>query len=74
MTSLYSIFLGSSKWGKKPVGVDDDRRSTYDQHYSCNSSLFAALDDGRKLLVPVSIFSQMEFIVKNSQILFSAEL
>ncbi|AQL09453.1 uncharacterized protein LOC100273530 isoform 2 [Zea mays] len=51
-------YSGSSKWGKKPVGVDDDRRSTYDQHYSCNSSLFAALDDGRKLLVPVGVQQQ----------------
>jgi hypothetical protein len=57
MTSLSStFFLGSSKWGKKPVvTLDDDRRSTYDQHYSRNSSMFAALDDERKLLVPVSI-------------------
>jgi hypothetical protein len=53
--TLSSTFLGSSKWGKKPVSLDDDRRSTYDQHYSRNSSLFAALDDERKLLVPVSI-------------------
>lgn len=51
--TLSSILLGSSKWGKKPVSSDDDRRSTYD--YSRNNSMFAALDDERKLLVPVSI-------------------
>ena len=49
----YVNLLGSSKWGKKPPSLDDDRRSTY-EHYSHNSSLFAAFDDERKLLVPVS--------------------
>jgi bromodomain-containing protein 7/9 len=49
-----TYLLGSSKWGKKPPSLDDDRRSTYDQHYSRNSSLFGTFDDERKLLVPVS--------------------
>ncbi|ONL93326.1 DNA-binding bromodomain-containing protein [Zea mays] len=54
-TDKIGDYSGSSKWGKKPVSLDDDRRSTYDQHYSRNSSLFAALDDERKLLVPVGV-------------------
>ncbi|KAL6649144.1 hypothetical protein ACP70R_013368 [Stipagrostis hirtigluma subsp. patula] len=51
-------YSGASKWGKKPASLDDDRRSTYDQHYSRNSPLFSALDDEGKLLVPVGLPQQ----------------
>ncbi|CAN6302437.1 unnamed protein product, partial [Urochloa humidicola] len=64
-------YSGSSKWGKKPPSLDDDRRSTYDQHYS-NSSLFGAFDDERKLLVPVGI--QQQHAYARSLARFAAKL
>ncbi|WVZ55321.1 hypothetical protein U9M48_005994 [Paspalum notatum var. saurae] len=58
-TDKIGDYSGSSKWGKKPISnLEDDRRSTYDQHYSRNCSLFAALDGERKLLVPVGVQQQ----------------
>ncbi|OEL29267.1 hypothetical protein BAE44_0009710, partial [Dichanthelium oligosanthes] len=60
-TDKIGDYSGSSKWGKKPPSLDDDRRSTYDQHYSRNSSLFAAFDDERKLLVPVGVQQQYAY-------------
>ncbi|CAN6290794.1 unnamed protein product, partial [Urochloa humidicola] len=64
-------YSGSSKWGKKPPSLDDDRRSTYDQHYS-NSSLFGAFDDERKLLVPVGV--QQQHAYARSLARFAAKL
>ncbi|GJN09203.1 hypothetical protein PR202_ga27186 [Eleusine coracana subsp. coracana] len=50
-------YSGSSKWGKKPTISDDERRSTYDQHYS-RSTLFSVFDDEKKILLPVGIQQQ----------------
>ncbi|XP_062209752.1 uncharacterized protein LOC133911506 [Phragmites australis] len=71
-TDKIGDYSGSSKWGKKPTSLDDDRRSTYDQHYSRNSSLFAALDDERKLLVPVGL--QQQYAYARSVARFAAKL
>uniref|UniRef100_A0A0A8Y5X2 Uncharacterized protein n=1 Tax=Arundo donax TaxID=35708 RepID=A0A0A8Y5X2_ARUDO len=65
-------YSGSSKWGKKPTSLDDDRRSTYDQHYAHNSSLFSALDEEKKLLVPVGI--QQQHAYARSMARFAAKL
>jgi len=69
-TDKISDYSGSSKWGKKTPSLDDDRRSTYDQHYSC--SLFAAFDDERKLLVPVGV--QQQHAYARSLARFAAKL
>ncbi|XP_062216889.1 uncharacterized protein LOC133916989 isoform X2 [Phragmites australis] len=65
-------YSGSSKWGKKPTGLDDDHRSTYDHHYSRDSSLFTALDDERRLLVPVVL--QQQHAYARSLVRFAAKL
>uniref|UniRef100_A0A0A9DUP9 Bromo domain-containing protein n=1 Tax=Arundo donax TaxID=35708 RepID=A0A0A9DUP9_ARUDO len=71
-TDKIGDYSGSSKWGKKPASLDDERRSTYDQHYAHNSSLFSALDDERKLLLPVGL--QQQYAYARSVARFAAKL
>uniref|UniRef100_A0A0A9EID5 Uncharacterized protein n=1 Tax=Arundo donax TaxID=35708 RepID=A0A0A9EID5_ARUDO len=71
-TDKIGDYSGSSKWGKRPISSDDDCRSTYDQHYTHNSSLFSALDDERKLLVPVGL--QQQHAYARSVARFAAKL